>query len=1494
MGKKNIITYCIILFIKLVFFQLINYINSTCSGNSPFIKNNECVSFCSTDELKLNCKFADLNTKLKQITNLIELGKKNYRLININSNFNNDIIIQVSEYSNYGEKFFYGLKNNGRYLFKDENQQEYPITTFNIEGEEDSYLKKFGGESSFIKISNEEEFFINIETDDQNTIAFTFDNIDYNSISTDDFLEHNFYSDRGTFSFLSQDTSGKYYYLIAGVYKDNDKYNCYMKKAYFTSNVLSTGSHLENLNNIECSENKMISCFKTALDKIICFFRGIDNNSLNDYYYISIYESSIKKGTIRMEKSESPNLFYKAIHLKEEIGVFAYYSSESDHYPKISFNFFDSENLANIEVYNSYTNIVLNNRELRYDYMLNDIIKISDTAICYGSVDFYKCGIYLVILQLYNNDTKMNIKYYIISIKDIFHFLVYRELKLSLYNNEHIVFASSICYTDNCNYDTDEHYSSFLIFNYPNSTDIEIDLFQKIGQTNEDIDKIVFDLEQYTLIENNVFGYVIKGIKIIDFPGNMELKSFKTNSTVNKNDILEHNDNFTISFSSIEKKNYIIKYALVATEDEFYKSRESIVHLNKSFGGDDEIDFFGGGTYVGRTSHLTIIIDKEFTTNCNNDCFTCLSTNPNYCVVRQSNNHHQDHQDSEKTNEGQTSKTESSLLKTKTSIISEHSQTDTDILTQNQIIESDSTTQHYTSTHPIISTSSLTSSPSSSRLTTPPSQSLVHSQLMPSSQLMTTSPSSQLKTPSLSTQLKTPSPSTQLMTSFPSSQLKTPSPSSQLIISSPSSDIIHSFKSTTFSQLISSSPLVIHSSLLVNKEYECTNEQILENSCKEGKMTNEQIIDIYDNIKENIVKKFDNNNTIIETQNAAFQVSTVEQQKYNVRAISSVDLGECEELIKNSIPGFHKEDELIIFKTDIKYEEKCSTYVYYEVYNPYTLEPVNLSVCDKKEITIDVPVYLAQNVEEMKEKLDGYGYDIFDENDDFYNDICTKFTTDSGTDMNLNDRRNDIYGLVNNVSLCQKGCVFKSYNSTSKKSKCNCDIQEEKTIIEELTDIKDNFAKNKEIIEIFRNPLSLSNIKVLKCYQIFGDFKNIFNNYGCLIISALLIIYAVLMVKYFINGYITINNYIKNILDKKKFHSTTSKKHTKKRIKIKKKKSNKNIDDNISITKKKRRKKTKNIYKINAEIACPLKRRTCSYSQKNNDSSTNKKILKSNTYLTNSGSVIIKYSSPESSNKILKKIGTKNSVSIKPKKNKRESFMKTINIKKEPMTELELNLLKYEEAFKYDKRTYCQYYISLIKRKNIILFTFFQNNDYNILIIKISLFLVTISLYFVVNGFFFSDDSMHDVYVYKGKFIFVKHIAKILYTFVIVVVIRQTLNLLSLSEKNLLELKQEKKLKSAVEKSKSIQDCLKIKIIIFYILGIILMLFFWYFITCFCAIYSNTQIILIENTAFSFLASLFYLFTINLLPGIFRMYSLKSAKKDKECFYNTGIIIALF
>ena len=81
--------------------------------------------------------------------------------------------------------------------------------------------------------------------------------------------------------------------------------------------------------------------------------------------------------------------------------------------------------------------------------------------------------------------------------------------------------------------------------------------------------------------------------------------------------------------------------------------------------------------------------------------------------------------------------------------------------------------------------------------------------------------------------------------------------------------------------------------------------------------------------------------------------------------------------------------------------------------------------------------------------------------------------------------------------------------------------------------------------------------------------------------------------------------------------------------------------------------------------------------------------------------------------------------------------------------------------------------------------------------------------------------------------------------------------------------------------------------LIFFILSSLVMVFFWYFISCFCAVYINTQIILIEDTLISFILSMIYPFGLNLLPGIFRIPSLRAKNKDKNCLYKTGNIIAL-
>ena len=114
---------------------------------------------------------------------------------------------------------------------------------------------------------------------------------------------------------------------------------------------------------------------------------------------------------------------------------------------------------------------------------------------------------------------------------------------------------------------------------------------------------------------------------------------------------------------------------------------------------------------------------------------------------------------------------------------------------------------------------------------------------------------------------------------------------------------------------------------------------------------------------------------------------------------------------------------------------------------------------------------------------------------------------------------------------------------------------------------------------------------------------------------------------------------------------------------------------------------------------------------------------------------------------------------------------------------------------------------------------------------------------------------------------------------------------LSLTQKNILKIKTEKKINNLKKLGKNVLKCLKIKFILFFIICFIFLILFWCYLGCFGAVYKNTQIHLIKDTLFSFGLSLSYPLLLNLLPGFLRIPSLKS--KEKKCMYNISKIIQL-
>ena len=97
----------------------------------------------------------------------------------------------------------------------------------------------------------------------------------------------------------------------------------------------------------------------------------------------------------------------------------------------------------------------------------------------------------------------------------------------------------------------------------------------------------------------------------------------------------------------------------------------------------------------------------------------------------------------------------------------------------------------------------------------------------------------------------------------------------------------------------------------------------------------------------------------------------------------------------------------------------------------------------------------------------------------------------------------------------------------------------------------------------------------------------------------------------------------------------------------------------------------------------------------------------------------------------------------------------------------ELNQLNYKDALKIDKRKFLELYISLLRTNHILIFSFFQLKDYNSYMIKIYIFFFTFSMNYVVSAMFYSDSTMHQIYVEEGLFNFLYQLPQMFYSFII-------------------------------------------------------------------------------------------------------------------------------
>ena len=112
---------------------------------------------------------------------------------------------------------------------------------------------------------------------------------------------------------------------------------------------------------------------------------------------------------------------------------------------------------------------------------------------------------------------------------------------------------------------------------------------------------------------------------------------------------------------------------------------------------------------------------------------------------------------------------------------------------------------------------------------------------------------------------------------------------------------------------------------------------------------------------------------------------------------------------------------------------------------------------------------------------------------------------------------------------------------------------------------------------------------------------------------------------------------------------------------------------------------------------------------------------------------------------------------------------------------------------------------------------------------------------------------------------------------------------MALSQDDIIELKQEKN--NFIVNYMKIKRKLKIKFILFFIIDFIILLFFWYYLTCFCGIYVNTQNHLFKDSFLSFTTGLLYPFLIFLISGLFRISALRVEMPKGKFLYQLSSFI---
>ena len=533
-----------------------------------------------------------------------------------------------------------------------------------------------------------------------------------------------------------------------------------------------------------------------------------------------------------------------------------------------------------------------------------------------------------------------------------------------------------------------------------------------------------------------------------------------------------------------------------------------------------------------------------------------------------------------------------------------------------------------------------------------------------------------------------------------------------------------------------------------------------------------------------------------------------------------IDFQDCYDKVKNA---YNIIGELIV----VLLENNKHSITTYSFYHPQTGEKLNgEEICNESTIIVEKNVQQvlektnSKNINEMMHFI-SQDINIFDKSDPFYTDICFHFESPNNKDITLKDRLLEYYP---NITLCDKGCENKGIDSSKEFAICECRFND----IINNEEILDNYLIGdtiSDVLEIITN----MNLEVLKCFK--DSFKYFKKSIGGILIIVgiglcipLTIVFILIdlkkIEKYIIGKTYDYINYLSDEADKIDISKNEDFKNIKKDIK--------QVDHSHS--------RSKNKNRMNS-IDLQLK----------NDSKQNGKDILSANKINNSSKEILSF------NKV-SIIKNKENGNKEKEKNKDKSQKEKLKDEFKEYLETDLNDLDFDDALKKVDRGFCEYFCDSVIESQKIVNTFFLKEPLRPMSIKIILFILILIVYFVVNGFFFSEEYISQIFHLETEdsfFSFVpRSINRFLYSAIVTYIISFIIDCFFPEEKKLKGIfnrEKENIVNLKFEIGKLIKR-IKKRYITFIIFVYFISLFFLFYLLCFNDVYPNTQIEWIKSS----------------------------------------------